>query len=286
MAFTFEQYLSMYSAWYYWKPHTIYLHTNADEAAIARARDEEAALTKWTYRIFSFPNLKVNRMGLILHTKQGTKFTYKEHISDFMRVKAIHDFGGVYIDFDAQPLLDIAPLRKSGFNGIAARQVGGELNSGTFMSKKGGKMIGMWMDRMHKVYNGGWTTHSNGALTFVAESLVRKPGEVLILDQQAMAPVGWTRSEAIALFGMENQNDTTNLDNIISGQPLPAHDDDPPEWPASYLLHAFTPDEPMVDGFTKVTPGYVLNRQSKYARATYPVVRDMYQKGLITIDDL
>lgn len=32
----------------------------------------------------------------------------------------------------------------------------GQLNSGTFMAVKGGKMVSMWEKRMHETYTGGW----------------------------------------------------------------------------------------------------------------------------------
>ncbi|KZL78065.1 glycosyl transferase [Colletotrichum tofieldiae] len=284
---TFEQYLSVYSVWYYWKPHTIYLHTNAGEPAIARARD--GVFSKWAMRILSVPNLKVNLVEMPNTTRDGVKFRFKEHISDFARVKAVHDYGGIYIDFDIQPLRDVAVLRKSGFNAIGGRQEDNNLNSGSFMSKKGSKMVTKWMDMMHEVYDGRWTTHSNDALTAVARSLVPEPGEMLIMDREAFAPVGWTFDDARDLFGIHNE--TTPLEKLVPGQPLPTYNDRPPAWArdfsASYLIHCFTPDWSLneVEGVTEITPAYVLKRQSNFAYATYPVVRDMYHKGLVTLED-
>ncbi|KAK6223842.1 hypothetical protein QIS74_03786 [Colletotrichum tabaci] len=286
--FTFEQYLSVYSAWYYWKPHTIYLHTNAGESAIARAR--EGVVSKWAMRVLSIPGVRVNHVEMPSTTKHGVEFTFIEHISDFARVKAVHDFGGVYIDFDIQPLRDIAVLRKSGFNAIGGRQLDNNLNSGSFMSKKGSKMAKLWMHSMHEVYDGGWTTHSNGALTTVAHSLVPEPGEMLIMDREAFSPIGWTFDDARGLFGLHNET-ASPLEKHVPGQPLPSYKGDRPSWArdfsASYLIHSFTPDWSLnpVENVTEITPAYVLRRQSNFAYATYPVVRDMYHRGLVTIED-
>ncbi|WYZ39866.1 hypothetical protein EsH8_IV_000207 [Colletotrichum jinshuiense] len=295
--FKFSQYLSMYGCWYYWKPHTIFLHTNANKTAVARARD--GVVGKWGQRMLSIPGVKVNYMEMPSSSANGVALGGMEHKSDFMRVKAVHDFGGVYIDFDVQPLRDIAVLRRSGFNAIGGRQLGGELNSGTFMSKKGSKMIVMWMQTMNKVYNGGWTTHSNGALTAVGQRLVQQPGEMLIMEPEAFAPLGWTPDKNAELFGIHNE--TSNLENVGPGDHLLSFEEeltdrwdrrtDFPEWARdwsmTYLLHGFSParNGNPVEGFEHVTPYYALNRQSNYARAVYPVARDMFHQGLITLDD-
>ncbi|KAK2729781.1 glycosyl transferase [Colletotrichum kahawae] len=256
LEFAFEQYLSMYSAWFYLKPHTIYLHTNAKEAQIDRARNGSSG--KWASRIFSIPGLQVKWMEAPHETNLGVELAYKEHISDFMRVKAVHEYGGVYIDFDVQVLQDVAALRKSGFTAVGGRQIDQNLNSGTFMSKKG--------------------------------------GEVLILDSKAFAPVGWNPEDAIQLFGV--QNETLELD-IDAGLTASADDGEveidwtvnnsswPLDWKATYFLHAFTPDWNVIpiNGFQGITPQYVLSRQSNYALATYPVVKDMYINGLVTMED-
>ncbi|CAI0650790.1 unnamed protein product [Colletotrichum noveboracense] len=294
LEFAFEQYLSMYSAWFYLKPHTIYLHTNAKEAQIDRARNGSSG--KWAARIFSMPGLQVKWMEAPRKTNKGVKLAYKEHISDFMRVKAVHEYGGVYIDFDVQVLRDVAALRKSGFTAVGGRQIDQNLNSGTFMSKKGAKMTKLWMENMHKVYNGGWTTHSNWCLTRVAESLVREPGEVLILDSKAFAPVGWNPEDAIELFGLHNETLELDMDAGLTASAddgevkidwTPIKSSWPLDWTATYFLHAFTPDWNVipVERFHGVTPHYVLSRQSNYALATYPVVKHMYINGLVTMED-
>lgn len=47
-----------------------------------------------------------------------------EHKSDFTRAKAIHDFGGIYIDLDVHALQDINPIRKAGYRSVAGWQLG------------------------------------------------------------------------------------------------------------------------------------------------------------------
>ncbi|KAH8898612.1 putative glycosyl transferase [Thozetella sp. PMI_491] len=295
--FEFAHYLSVYSAWLHWKPHTIYLHTNADATTIERARQGLAG--KWVRLVLEVPGLQLNYMEAPDKAGNGVKLKHMEHKSDFMRVEAVYQYGGTYIDFDVYPLRDITPLRQSGFKGIGGRQRGGELNSGTFMAQKGGKMIRLWRDLMQERYDGGWTTHSNAALTAVGERLVRDPGEMLIMEREAFAPEGWSAEENVALFGIHNE--TSNLAHLAETSELPSyeegfrdrwnHPNDFPswarDWSSTYLLHGFKParNNNPVEGFEHVTPSYILDRQSNIARAVYPAVRDMYQRGLISLGD-
>lgn len=301
--FQFSHFLSIYAAWYYWRPQAIFLHTNVDAARSEVARARNGTVGKWNEHIFNLFNITINTVLTPTHAGNGKELVDMEHKSDFVRVKAVHDFGGVYIDWDVHTLRDVAPLRQSGFKAVAGRQLGGPINSGTFMSEKGGKMIKLWMTQMHEVYDGGWTTHSNDVLTKVGERLVREPREMLILERDAFAPGSWENVDTDALFGVHNDTES-NLANqtYVPGMALPAYDEefsarwDHPErflewerdWSRSYLLHAFSPDRwsHKVEGLEEgITPRYVLERRSNFARAVYPVAKSMYERGLIGVND-
>ncbi len=293
----------MYAANYQWRPHTIYLHTNvpADSPTIARARSGAAG--KWTRLIFThFPNLQLRTVPVPTHADNGVELHYLEHRSDFVRVAAVAELGGVYIDFDVHALRDIRVLRESGFRGVAGRQSGGELNSGTFMAVQGARMMQLWKERMHQVYDKAWTTHSNIALTTVGERLVREEGEVLIMDQDAFAPGGSGEQDNIMLFAVRDGT-ASNLEGIVQGDTLRTFDDETVEerwvsperfpegvrdWSTTYMIHAFSPHrfpERKIPGYQHITPRYILARQSNFARAVYPVAKMMYEQGLIEIDD-
>lgn len=299
--FHFSHFLSIYAAWYYWRPDTIYLHTNvqADGATVTRARDGE--LGKWSRYIFTlFDNLEINTVEAPTHTNTGMEIKGLEHRSDFVRVKAVHELGGIYIDFDVHPLRDIDFLRKSGFKAIAGRQLGGQINSGTFMSVKGGKMVKRWMDGMHDAYTGGWTTHSNEVITKFGQRLIREPGEMLIMEREAFAPGSWENADTDWLFATHNDT-RSNLANYSEGDILHPFDEsfderwNNPEgfpewahdWSSSYLLHAFSAARwgHEIEGFKEITPKYVLERRSNFARAVYPVAHHLYQEGLISVGD-
>ena len=297
----FREYLSIYSASTYWNPETIYIHTNADGPTIERAISGESG-SKWDPLIFNMPNVVVNSVEAPTHAGNGKKIESIEHVSDFIRVQVVNEFGGVYIDWDVIALRDIAPLRNSGFKGIGGRESADQLNSGTFMSKAGGKMIQLWVDGMHESFTGDWTRHSNVALTQIATRLTAEPMEMLILEQDAFAPLSsWYYEDAVVLY-QPQESVKSNLKGLTQGDDLPAHEEDyghyngwkgleekeknswPRDFSNTYLLHAFKPWDD-IEHFDGITPKYVLERRSNYARATYPLVRDMYTKGIVKIDE-
>ncbi|KAK3935073.1 hypothetical protein QBC46DRAFT_462284 [Diplogelasinospora grovesii] len=251
--------------WLLW----LLLKTHGD--SVTRARNGTAG--KWNKYINMF-GIKINTVVVPTHAGNGKEINGMEHRSDFVRVKAVHDFGGIYIDWDVHVLRDIKFLRESGFKAIGGRQLGGEINSGTFPS---------------------WR---NAALTQIGQRLVREPGEMLIMEQDAFAPGSWMYEDNVRLFGGHNTT-TSNLENIAQGDPLPSYEEgdkherpnDFPDWArdwsTTYMLHAFTPDRGgrKIEGYDHISPRYVLERQSNFARAVYPIAKRMYDEGLVRIDD-
>ncbi|KEY71902.1 hypothetical protein S7711_11477 [Stachybotrys chartarum IBT 7711] len=286
--FNFKHFLSIYAAWLYWKPDLIYLHTNADTQGLALTRAREGLAGKWSKLIFTmFDNLYVNTIEAPMHTNTGKEIHVLEHRSDFVRVREIYELSGVYIDFDVHALRDIRMLRESRFKAITGRQLGGQTNSGVFMSVKGGKMIKLWMHGMHAAYTGGWTTHSNEIITKFSQRLVLEPGEMLIMERDAFAPGSWNNNDTDELFA-PHDDVPSNLLDLTEESPLPIYNEglyerrERPEdfpswardWSSSYLLHAFTADRwgHEIPGFTHITPRYVLERRSNFARLYTPLL--------------
>lgn len=293
----FSHFLSLYSAWHYWNPSTIYLHTNVDANSEAIQRAKNGTAGKWAQKFFNFPHLQINTITVPTTASNGQHINGMEHKSDFVRVKAVHDHGGTYIDFDVYALQDIKPLRESGYAGIGGKQVDGALNSGTFMSVKGGAMIKAWMETMHKVYDGSWVRHSNTALTDVSKAFGQNSCEALMLDQAAFAPTGYRPYDSQRLFH-EYYDDSGLVKRLSHGKKLPddhnylGADSDgwvswKKDWSCSYLLHAFSEKKPR-NGVAEngISPGSVLARRSIFARTVYPVVKHMYENGVIDGEDL
>lgn len=121
---------------------------------------------------------------------------------------------------------------------------------------------------------------------------------MLIMERNAFAPGSWENEDTDDLFAPHG--DSLSILND-SSNPLPTYEEtfderwdkayDFPDWARdyspSYLLHAFTADRwgHEIEGFTHITPWYVLERRSNSARAVYPVARQMYEDGLINVDD-
>lgn len=315
LTFEFSELLSIYAAWRYWQPGALYLHTNARPEAVSRARSGAAG--KWSQTIFQIPLLQVARTVAPTHADNGRPVHLLEHKSDFVRVQALRDLGSVYLDFDVHPLRDIKVLRESGFNAITGRQasnfiVGGssslipQINSGVFMTKARSKVMELWREDMHSGYLGDWSSHSNGALTVIGGRLVAEPGEMLIMEREAFAPGSWYENDTARLLEV-HEEETSNLDLMDDEGQLPIHGEKdeqltkwtaalssprrrPPwahDWSSTYMLHAFRHYQHRysIRGFTHVTPRYVLERRSNFARAVYPIARELYENGMIELDD-
>ncbi|KAM3530861.1 hypothetical protein NHJ13051_001089 [Beauveria bassiana] len=291
----FSDFLSVYAAWHHWQPDVIYLHTNveANSTAVRRAQTGEAG--KWAKRVFAIPGIVINTVPVPTHARNGLRIKGMEHKSDFVRVQAVHDFGGVYIDMDVHTLKELKPLRESGYSAVVGKQTDGWINSGTFMSEKQGRVIKLWKDRMHATYNGWWTTHSNKALTQVGKELAKEPCSMLTLRPSAFAPMGWRSFDTDRLFSNHFEPRAISFDKD-GGLPAYPEDYEKPrnslttwaqDWRCTFLLHAFSPKK-VRNGVKNngITPRFVVERRSNFARAVYPMVRSMYAKGLIDKNDL
>ncbi|KAJ2981605.1 hypothetical protein NQ176_g1921 [Zarea fungicola] len=303
IVFHFADFLSIYSALYHWHPDAIYLHTNAADEMINRAR--RGGSGKWSRMIFTLPEIKIIPVVVPTHAGNGHPITLMEHKSDFIRVEAIRRYGGVYIDFDVYALRDMQVLRQSGFQAVAGRQHEGELNSGTFLSTSGSKMIEAWSEEMNIVYDGAWTTHSNHVLTQVSERLVPEAGEILIMERQAFAPGSWNADDCIRLFevheeaslnlteslgeiSLPSHQSTSDQSTVTSLHNSPTHFPWATDWSRTYLLHAFKPGRSgaQPNGFEEITPRYVLQQGSNFARAVYPVAEALYRRGYFSSEDI
>ncbi|KAF3357814.1 hypothetical protein VdG1_03151 [Verticillium dahliae VDG1] len=112
----------------------------------------------------------------------------------------------------------------------------------------------------------------------------------------AFAPGGWGTGDVAELFA-PHFGEKSNLEGKRQGDELDEFDEgpgvvgnNPPwarDWSFTYLLHAFRPGRASKNpwGFEAITPRYVFERQSNFARAVYPVAKDMYDRKIIQLDD-
>ncbi|KAL2166658.1 hypothetical protein VTG60DRAFT_2354 [Thermothelomyces hinnuleus] len=133
----FKFFISIYSAHIFWSPERIYIHADANPEVVTRAWESG---TPWTRRILAIPGAQINHVEAPQMTNRGVEIKWIEHKTDFLRLAALREFGGVYLDADAIPLRDIADLRNSGFRNVIGQQLGlavwatNYLNNGVLMA--------------------------------------------------------------------------------------------------------------------------------------------------------
>lgn len=298
--FRYKEFLSIYSAWFHWRPEAIYLHTNVNETVLKRCR--KGWCGKWTKLVLtSVPNLEVRHAYTLERAGNDIEINGLEHKSDFVRVAAVSEIGGVYMDLDAFALKDVRPLRESGFAAVTGREATKNINSGVWMTRPRSKLIMIWRARMHRVYDGSWLAHSNNLLRTTAEYLTAEPGEALIMENEAFAPYGWDDGARMDLFKSHHDAPSmiadVNEDRRLPELPAYYHAyfydrlDDTPDWyhqmPSTYILHSFSSDRNGngVEGYHGITPRLTLEARCNFGIAMYPVAKHLFENGIIEIDD-
>jgi len=293
-SFRFKEVLAVYAAWAFTDPDTIYLHTNASPEAIQRARSGTQG--KWNSIILNVPQLVVRPVESPDHANNGVKILKMQHKGDFVRVAALEEIGGIYLDMDAIPLRDLRPLIETGFNTVLGRQADGDIMSGNFMGKAGCRFFTQWRESMHQVFDQGWITHSNHLMGKLAKPLSAFEREILIMESPVMGPVHWAGGYTQVFYRVHNDVES-NLKGLQDGSPLRdftnyAQDEGkhPPwqhDYSDTYILHSWHERRGLrlPQGFARITPRYVLERKSDFSRAVYHIAKRMYEQGFIGFDD-
>ncbi|RDA87586.1 hypothetical protein CP532_3964 [Ophiocordyceps camponoti-leonardi (nom. inval.)] len=291
LRFEFSHYLSVYAAWHHQRPSSIILHTNVDPAVIEKARSGISG--KWSRLLLETPGMEIRKVVRPDKTARGDTIGPMEHKSDFVRVEAVREVGGLYIDFDVFLLRPLHVLLRAGFGAVVGREAGDDINSGVFLTRPRGLLISQWADDMSRLYDGSWLSHSNHALTRIAERLVGEAsGEALIMERNAFAPGGWGNEDYDRLWAVHDEDDGGAGGGAGgAGSAGDGNEASPPswavDWSRTYMLHAFMPYRAGYEphGFHRLHPRYVLERRSNFARALYPLVRMMEEDGLVGRND-
>jgi len=299
LAFQFKHFISAYAAHLYFQPDAIFIHTDATDEAIAAARSLDQP-SKWTRLLFQIPKVSVRKVIAPNTTTSGVEISRLEHKSDFVRMDAVYELGGIYLDWDVHALRDIKPLRESGFANVVGREVGDGINNGCWMSKKETDLVALFIRDAHRVFDGAWATASTQLLKRLSERLVSVPNEVLIMDRQAFAPSTWREKDIRVLYephldsavpgngSADGQNGygTSNRSAVEQWDNQQIREDWESDYSSTYLIHAFGhPQDLHMANFTGITVPYVLSRQSNFARAVYPALRHALDSGLFSADD-
>jgi hypothetical protein len=303
----FDIFVSVYSAHLFLQPDRIYFHTDASPDLWDRTKTSGDL---WTKRILNIPGVYPVFVENPQRTSHGVEITNFPAKSDFIRAEALREYGGIYMDTDAVPLRDIAPLRHSGFASVVGGAVAlrtkytGFINNGVWLSRPHSYLTEVFCKSMDAFYNGVWAVGVD-ILTDLAYRLHAMPGEVLIVHPRAFAPTSWEIEDQENLFRPHDPRPTTSTPGGVesvagfAGKPAALKNTcDALAWlarreqgekeswemdfSATYILHAFDGDADSIPGWDgKITLKYVLERRSNYARAVYPAVRHAVEAGVI-----
>lgn len=302
----FRVFLSVYSSHLFFSPDRIYFHTDAKPELWERAKSSGDV---WTRRVLNIPNVMPNYIENPRLTSKGVDIDTFGAKSDFIRADVLRKFGGIYLDVDAIPLRDVAPLRHSGFANVVGGAVAlapkhtGYVNTGVWLAKPHSNLAEIFYEAMDAFYNGVWAI-SVGILTDLAYRLHAIPGEVLIVNPRAFAPVSWELADQEVLLKPHR----TSGGGILSsweGEPKELKNTckDALAWVAeregggkleswemdfssTYVLHAFDDEGNKIPGWDgKITLKYILERESNYARAVYPAIAHAIKANIIPKDE-
>lgn len=299
--FSFEAFLALYAAYRHVQPSRIYIHTDFSPEAIAAAIHHGSS---WTRKVLtSFPDVvHVNHVTAPTHAN-GRPITLVEHRSDMVRLDQLARFGGIYLDWDVITLRPLAPLRHAGFRAVVGRQFDSFVNNGILLATPGSGVVDVMRQETPRVYDGGWITHSVALLTTVANALASVPAEVLIMDFKAFAPFEWSQASvdaelarhegdaaAVAVGSPPAENVLLNDGRATVQQAWDSrrrgHKKDwEYDFSDAYFLHKFYNHVKDPKGFEGVSVPYILAHDSNYAVATWPIVMQGIQEGIIDPKD-
>lgn len=309
LSFKFTVFISVYSSHLFLHPDRIYFHTDATPEVWERAK---ASGDTWTKRVLNIPGVTPNFIENPRMTSKGVEIDTFGAKSDFIRADALRTFGGVYLDTDAVPLRDLAPLRHAGFANVVGGAYAivpkytGYVNTGVWLAQPHSSLAEIFYTAMDAFYNGRWAI-SVDILTDLAYRLDKVPGEVLIMNPRAFAPASWEVADQKKLFephlGTPSATAHSGVLDDVAGQPKELRRNtctDALAWlrerelaagrmeswemdfSATYVLHAFDDDIGQIRGWDhQVNLKYILARQSNYARAVYPAVWHAVKSGII-----
>lgn len=319
---SFKVFVSAYSSHYYFRPERIYIHTDASPDVFERARTSDDI---WTRRVLSLPGVTYRHAVAPVVTSKGVNIINMEHKADFVRIEALREFGGIYMDTDAIPLRDVAPLRRTGFANVVGGGVvltiehTGFVNNGVMLARPHSILMGIWFEAAHQVFTGQWETASIHLLSDLAFRLNAVPAEVLVLNPRAFSPVSWEYEGVRELFQPHPRRQLRSAAVVdpallLNGTAAAAHDDQlrasaattcldaiayvrerdaagahepwETDFSSTYILHAFDDEVPHIPNWDHVVDlKYILRRRSNYARAVYPAIWHAVEHGVIPAEE-
>jgi hypothetical protein len=287
LEFDFYQFIAIYSAYYYLRPDTIYIHTNTDPKVVKRAKHSP---NKWTRIVANLPPVLFNYEYSPNETTSGKPISKLPNQSDFVRTRVMQKWGGIYLDEDAYIIKDLGVLRRAGYRNVVGRQYLGSIACGMWLSVPGSDLVTAYHALQDIVFNGTWSTHSVDLFNRVALEYSGRDQEVLILEQDAFFPLGWNSEHFDTLYQVHMHEYTepsspSNVASFIQSFKMDLPTTWVRDWRNSYAVHGFNSGLHKYKAYFGVYGGitveYVLARKSNFARAVYPAVKHAMDNGII-----
>jgi Glycosyltransferase sugar-binding region containing DXD motif len=303
--FEFRHFISIYSAYYYFKPDRIYIHTDAPPDLFRQAGSSS---DKWTRHIAKIPSVVFNHETIADTTSSGKEIKTMEAKSDFLRTRVMKRWGGIYLDDDSYVLKDVAALRKAGYENVVGRtsgetapdgrRIAGWVACGMFLSTPENDFISVYQALQDLVFDGGYLTHANLLIEVLASDFAARERSLLILDENAFYPTTWFTPDLDAVFQSHNSSESEEpifpsaelpfnfsayIDSFQLRRPKTWHID----WRGSYAVHGYNFAASKNKEVVKrggIQLDYVLERSSNFARAVYPAIKHAIDNGFIEIE--
>ncbi|KAG6354969.1 hypothetical protein INS49_004050 [Diaporthe citri] len=297
--FSFESFLAIYSAYLFVQPSVIYIHTDyTPQEVVSAARNGSS----WTRKVLTaFPDTV--RLNKVTAPTKANDLDIKriEHKSDFVRLDQLTLHGGIYLDWDVLTLRSLDPLIDSGFKAVVGRQSDATVTNGIILAARDAALTRIMKQETPKAVNGDWVSHSVGLITSVAQAVAGIPREVLIMDPGAFAPFTWTQESVnAALERHEGDAPPVQRQDTLAGRGVLVAVDPMAVWEKhraaekktwahdfsdAFFFHNYFNDVENPRGFTGVSVPYVLARDSNYALAAWPIVKQGIKDGYIDEND-
>ncbi|GAO18799.1 hypothetical protein UVI_02015090 [Ustilaginoidea virens] len=267
-AFCFTDFLAAYAAWHHWRPRAMYLHTNAGEAAV---RDARAGLSgRWTERLLRIPGLAVVAADA-------------DAAADRVAVEAVRAAGGIALAFDVFALQDVGGYRRGRHEFVSYRLgEGGAAGHDFFMAARGSGVVEAWAERLRR--RPGGEGASSPSELILREGSARTAGAaaqgVRLMDADEF--VSDKRDGSVTGRLLETARGGYWRGGRERNYPLERRGA-----PRAVLMQLDRPHEEKWTGerWEFLTPRHLLGRRSVFARAMYPVVRELVDAGVVDADE-
>ena len=224
------------------------------------------------------------------------------HQSDFVRTDILKKYGGIYLDDDSYVLRDLGVLRRAGFENILGIQNDGNMCSAVIMAAPHNEFMTAYDTLQDEIFDGTWDKHSSVLLAALAMEFVAMERQLLVVPQDTFFPLSWKEKDLHTLYDVHEDNEDTKHNNTryMPNSPVFSRSSKRSwvpntwrrDWRSSSVLHGWHSGirqnirgkeamEQMFGRFGDVTLEYVLARNSNFARAVYPAVRNALDVGIL-----